>query len=93
MSIVLVSSTTKCHSTCFKTVKKSLRYLLLFESDKEIKIGSDFSKALYSIFYIKTIKSTFVWKNVPLNVHRKTAIRAKDKEFSSKTKNSLIIAF
>jgi hypothetical protein len=90
MSNVLVSSPTKCHSTCFKTVKKSFRYVLLFESDKEIlKKGSDFSNALY----IKTIKRTSVWKNVPLNVHRKIAIRAKDKEFSSKTKNGLILAF
>jgi hypothetical protein len=42
-----ISSRTKCHSPCFKMVKKSGRYLLLFESNKEFKIGSYFSITLY----------------------------------------------
>ena len=43
----LISSRTKWHSPCFKMVKKSGRYLLLYESNKEFKIASYFSITLY----------------------------------------------
>jgi hypothetical protein len=42
-----ISSRTKWHSPCFKMVKKSGRYLLLYESNKEFKIASYFSITLY----------------------------------------------
>ncbi len=48
---IFISSRTKCHSTCFKMVKKSGRYLLLFEGNKEFKIGSYLSITLQIFYY------------------------------------------
>jgi hypothetical protein len=42
----LISSSIKCNGTCFKTVEKLLQYLLLFEGNREFKIGSDFPDTL-----------------------------------------------
>lgn len=42
----LISSITKWHSLCFKMVKKSGRYLLLYESNKDFKVASYFSITL-----------------------------------------------
>ncbi len=61
-----VLSRTKCHSLCFKVMKKSRRYLLLFESNKEFKIGSYFSDTLY---FIQITITKILKRFLPDSVH------------------------
>ncbi len=70
-----ILSRTKCHSPCLKVVKKSGRYLFLFENNKEFKIGSYFSITLYfKYFFIKFLLKVPSYFTYQKNDHEQVVI-------------------